>query len=82
MKTDEYVPKMIPITRANEKPFNTWPPTKYHDNAVNNVKPLVRTVRLSVWFTLMLIRFSSDSRRMIFKFSRMRSNTTIVSFIE
>ena len=39
-------------------------------------------VRLNVWLTLRLIRTSSFSRRRIFRFSRMRSNTTIVSFIE
>ena len=52
MNTDEYVPKMIPHTSANENPFNTSPPKIHSDNAVINVRPLVRTVRLSVWLTL------------------------------
>src|ERR1700681_2715761 len=48
MKIDEYVPTIIPTTRANEKLFSTWPPNKNSDMAVKNVRPLVRMVRLSV----------------------------------
>ena len=48
MNTDEYVPKIMPITKANENPFSTWPPNRNRDSAVNNVRPLVNTVRLKV----------------------------------
>jgi hypothetical protein len=48
MNTDEYVPTIIPITRANAKPLSTSPPKIHNDSAVNSVRPLVSTVRLNV----------------------------------
>src|SRR5205823_2383904 len=79
---DEYVPTMMPTTSAKENPLRTCPPKRYSDTAVRNVSPDVKMVRLNVWLTLRLIRDSRGSRRRIFRFSRIRSNTTIVSFIE
>ena len=54
MKIDEYVPTMIPTTSANANPFSTGPPKIHSDNAVSNVRPDVRIVRLSVWLMLVL----------------------------
>src|SRR5437899_4161815 len=62
-KTDEYVPISIPTTSANEKPCRTEPPKRNSARTVTKVKPEVKMVRLSVWFTLLLINVSSDSRR-------------------
>src|SRR6266446_9746513 len=53
MKIDEYVPTIIPTTRAKAKLFSTCPPNRNSDRAVNNVNPLVRIVLLNVLLTLM-----------------------------
>src|SRR5208283_4540436 len=79
---DEYVPIRIPITNASENPRNTSPPNRYNDSTVRKVSPDVRMVRLSVWLMLLLTMSASGSRRKSLMFSRMRSNTTMVSFIE
>ena len=49
---------------------------------VRKVRPEVIMVRLSVWLIALFITISSGSRRESFRFSRMRSKMTIVSFIE
>ena len=72
----------MPQTRAKEKPFSTGPPNKNRAITVRNVNPDVITVRLSVWFTARFITDSSGSRRENFRFSRIRSKITMVSFIE
>lgn len=82
MKIEENVPTAIPITRTRENPCRTGPPKNNRESAVRKVKPEVRTVRLSVWLMLRLIVRASGSRLCARRFSRMRSKTTIVSFIE
>ena len=47
-KIEEYVPTIIPTTRANANPSRTGPPKIHKDNAVRNVRPEVKTVRLNV----------------------------------
>jgi hypothetical protein len=69
-KIEEYVPTVIPITKAKEKPLNTSPPKKNSESAVSRVRPLVKMVRLRVWLTLRLMMLVSESRREIFRFSR------------
>jgi len=44
--------------------------------------PAVITVRDSVWLTLLFTTCSSASRRIVRRFSRMRSKMTMVSFTE
>src|ERR1035438_6704537 len=70
MNTEEYVPTVMPQTRANENVCNTGPPQINRATTVRNVRPADIMVRLSVWFTLLFISDSKGSRRMIFKFSR------------
>ena len=83
MKTDEYVPTIIPITSANENPFSTWPPNNHSDSAVKQRqtagqhRPAQGLIHADVDQIV-----SSFSRRRIFRFSRIRSNITMVSFIE
>ena len=48
MKTDEYVPTMIPHTKAKLKPCKTGPPQRNNAITVRNVSPEVITVRLRV----------------------------------
>ena len=80
--TEEYVPIMIPQTSANENPPSTGPPQMNRAITVRNVRPEVMTVRLNVWFTARFITASSGSLRENFKFSRIRSKITMVSFME
>src|SRR6185312_12981157 len=82
MKIDEYVPIIMPITSAYENPFSTWPPKRYRDNAVSSVRPEVNTVRLNVWLMLAFTSSLKEPRRCSLMFSRIRSKTTMVSFIE
>ena len=48
----------------------------------SSVVTAVSTVRLRVWFTLLLITVSNGAVRITLRFSRMRSNTTMVSLME
>src|SRR5215467_12745019 len=82
MKTLEYVPVMIPTTIVNANPWSTSPPKKNRANAVSRAVPDVMTVRPNVWFTDTLITWSIESRRIVRRFSRIRSKITIVSFVE
>jgi len=82
MKIDEKVPTTIPITSASENPRSTGPPNTSNESAASSVSPEVNTVRLNVWLMLRLIVWASGSRSLQRRFSRMRSNTTMVSFIE
>jgi hypothetical protein len=45
---DEYVPIMMPTTRAKENPLSTSPPKRYNESTVRKVSPEVRIVRLRV----------------------------------
>ena len=82
MAIDEYVPIRIPTTSANENPRSTGPPYTNNESTVRNVRPDVSTVRLNVWLILLFTTSGSDSRRLNLRFYRMRSKTTIVSFME
>ena len=65
--------------------YNGHPSPVYHarlEHAVNSVRPLVRMVRDKVWLTLEFTKPSNASRRLNLRFSRIRSNTTIVSIME
>ena len=79
---DEYVPTMMPTTIANAKWLMISPPNMNNARTVKNVNPDVKIVRLSVWLMLSFMIVSRASRRRNFKFSRIRSKTTIVSFME
>ena len=81
-KIDEYEPIIMPTTSANENVCNTVPPNRYNASTVRNVNPEVMIVLLSVWLMLRFISSARGSRRLSFKFSRIRSKITIVSFIE
>ena len=73
---------MMPTSIVNAKPSSTSPPNRYSDSTARNVVPAVMMVRLSVWLTLWLTTFSSESRRLLRRFSRTRSKITMVSFTE
>ena len=72
----------MPTVSAKEKPRSTDPPNTSRLKTVRNVRPDEITVRLSVWLMLRFTTSVSDSRRLSARFSRMRSKTTMVSFIE
>ena len=64
---------------------NAWmisPPKMNKAISTSRVVPLVIKVRASVWFTEVLTTWTGVLFRMRGKFSRMRSNTTMVSFSE
>ena len=67
---------------VNANPRSTSPPKKYSASTVNSVVPDVMIVRLSVWLTDSLTVVSSDSRRLVRRFSRIRSKMTMVSLTE
>ena len=73
---------MMPTSIVNAKPSSTSPPNRYSASTARNVVPAVMIVRLSVWLTLSLTTFSSESRRLLRMFSRTRSKMTMVSFTE
>jgi hypothetical protein len=81
-KIDENVPTMIPnvITRANG--LMTSPAKNDRNSAVARVVPPVRIVRGSVSFIDRLRIVASERFPRDFRFSRMRSKITIVSFSE
>src|SRR5208282_5013292 len=79
---EEYVPIRIPMTRAKLKPCSTSPPKRNSASTVRKVKPAVKIVLLKVWLMLLLTMSARFSRRSSLMFSRMRSNTTMVSLLE
>ena len=79
--TDEYVPTKTPKSIANAKPWIPSPPSTYSVPTASNVVPEVSTVRLIVWLIESLM-ISGVARLNRPRFSRIRSNTTIVSFKE
>ena len=79
---DEYVPTKIPMSIQSAKSFNTGPPMKNRISVVMSVTPPVSTVRLSVSFTETFMIEAMEPVFSALMFSRMRSNTTMVSFTE
>src|SRR6185295_17693487 len=79
---DEYVPMMMPIVKASAKPLNTSPPNNTIATTETKVRPDVITVRESVWLIESFAIWARLSFRRNLTFSRIRSKTTIVSFIE
>ena len=68
--------------RRSEKARNTSPPKSTSASTDRNTRPLVIAVRESVWLIASLVILYKESRRCRRRFSRIRSNTTIVSFTE
>ena len=79
---DEYVPAMMPMSSASEKPRSAEPPSNSSATTTMDVTTLVMMVRDSVWLMAWSSVTSDASRRFFSKFSRMRSNTMTVSFSE
>ena len=81
-KIDEYVPVPMPISRASTNVKIVEPPKSSSTTSVSSTVNDVFSERVSVWARLWLTTSSkvSPGRRM--KFSRMRSNTTMVSWTE
>ena len=82
MNQPEYVVAMVPTSMVNANASSTSPPNRYSAITDMNTVPEVMTVRVSVWFKLVLMADSSGSRRCSRVFSRTRSKMTIMSFIE
>ena len=57
MNIDEYVPKIIPIIKANEKGLKTSPPYIYNTITTIRVVIDVTKVLFSVWFKDVLNTF-------------------------
>ena len=72
----------MPIRSASEKPLMILPPKMNSDSTTNSVVPEVMTVRVRVWLIEVFMTSIGVPLRMVRKFSRMRSNTTMVSFSE
>ncbi|MNC39904.1 hypothetical protein D3C75_885870 [compost metagenome] len=73
---------MTPMNRANEKPNRLSPPKNSSAAMASKVETEVATVRSRVWVVETLMFSISEALRMTRKFSRTRSNTTMVSFSE
>ena len=73
---------MMPTTIVNAKPCSTSPPKKNSASDDSSAVPEVMIVRPSVWLMATLMTVSSESRRMLRRFSRTRSKITIVSLVE
>ncbi len=82
MNQPEYVVATVPASIVNANPLNTSPPKRNSASTAMNTVPEVITVRVNVWFKLVLMADSSGSRRCSRVFSRTRSKITIMSFIE
>ena len=83
MQIDEYVPITTPINIANKNPLIAGPPNRNIISITKNKIIEVLNVRLNVVFKDLLITSSLFSPYFFaFKFSRIRSKTITVSFIE
>ena len=80
-KIDDRVPITMPMICASAIPRSDPPPYRYSATTVSNATNEVITVRDRVWLTD-LLSSSFGGRRSERKFSRTRSNTTMVSLIE
>ena len=81
-KMDEYVPTIIPINSANEKPLNDGPPNKKRTKTTINVVIEVISVLLIVLFIDSFTTGIISLPALIPRFSLILSKTTTVSFIE
>ena len=82
MKIEEKVPVMMPNVITIAKPRSTSPPRMTHASVAATVVPDVTTVRGSVSLILRLRISYRFFRLNLCRFSRTRSNVTIVSFTE
>ncbi|MOA57792.1 hypothetical protein D3C78_1820340 [compost metagenome] len=73
---------MTPMNKASEKPHRLSPPKNSSAAMANRVDTEVATVRSRVWVVEMLMFSISEALRSTRKFSRTRSNTTMVSLSE
>ena len=80
MAIDEYVPMRIPKRIAKLKPLRPGPPKTYITKTTINVQTDVSRVLDIVW--LMLFEMVWAVNCALCRFSRIRSNTTMVSLIE
>src|SRR3954471_9565682 len=82
MKIEEYVPTMTPTFMANAKSRMTPTPNTFMARVTKKTAALVQMGRDIVSLVETLTTRSNLRSRMREAFSRMRSNTTMVSFIE
>ena len=71
-----------PISMVSEKPSRIGPPNRNSIRITIRVVPEVIKVRCSVWVNDTLKISYGVPRRILRKFSRIRSDTTILSFSE
>ena len=72
----------MPISSARAKPLRVEPPATRIDTRTRTTVKLVMIDRAAVCMMLRLTTCSNDSRWLTRRFSRIRSNTTIVSCTE
>ena len=76
------MPTTTPMPSAVAKPATCSPPATSNAPSTSKVVKEVTRVRPKVWFSERLTISTGVPRRMERKFSRMRSETTMVSFNE
>ena len=81
-KIDEYVPTIIPISKANEKPLREGPPNRNKTKTTTKVVNDVMSVLLIVLFIDSFTTGITSLPALIPKFSLTLSKTTTVSLIE
>ena len=79
MKIDEYVPEIAPIISANAKSFSVSPPKNSSEPTGSNVTKHVASDRVNTSDIERLTICEKVARGMRGTFSRIRSNTMIVS---
>src|SRR5215470_10333060 len=79
---EEYVPVMNPMINVNANGRITYPPKVKSASRTKTAVPEVMMVRLKVSLMLRFMTTAKDSRRNLRIFSRMRSETIIVSCTE
>ena len=73
---------MMPATRAMEKLRIKSPPKNSRASTASKVTTEVMVVRDKVWLMASFMATTGSALRILRKFSRIRSNTTTVSFTE
>ena len=79
---DEYAPEMIPMSSASAKFRMEYPPKEYSARRVKTTVTPVMRDRTMVCMIEKLMTGLSGSPGFSFRFSRIRSKTTIVSWTE
>ena len=79
MKIEEYVPEATPISSANAKSFSVSPPNSSSERIGSSVQKLVASERVMTSDIERLTICENAALGMRGMFSRMRSNTMIVS---